>query len=43
MRVVGDLERLGLVLERRDREHRAEDLLLEDPHRVVPLKTVGSK
>src|SRR5450755_2919563 len=37
-RVVGDLERLGLVSERRHREHRAEDLLLEDPHLVVALQ-----
>ena len=37
-RVVGDLERLGVVGERGHREHRAEDLLLEDPHLVVALE-----
>src|SRR6188472_713401 len=33
-RVVRDLERLLLALERGHREHGAEDLLLEDPHVV---------
>src|SRR5690242_17480533 len=33
--VVRDRQRLGLVLERRDGQYRAEDLLLEDTHRVV--------
>src|SRR5437763_3177648 len=37
-RVVGDLQGLRLIAERRDREHRTEDLLLEDPHLVVPLE-----
>ena len=37
-RVVRDLERLLLGLERRHREHGAEDLLLEDPHLVVALE-----
>jgi hypothetical protein len=37
-RVVGDLQRLGLVLERGHREHRAEDLLLEDAHVVRALQ-----
>ena len=31
-------ERLVLVLERGDRDHRAEDLLLEDPHLVVAVE-----
>src|ERR1700694_2823296 len=35
-RVVGDLQSLRLVAERRHREHRPEDLLLEDAHLVVP-------
>src|SRR3954447_488271 len=35
-RVVGDRERLRLVLEGRDRQHGPEDLLLEHPHLVVP-------
>jgi ParB family chromosome partitioning protein len=34
-RVVGDRERVVGVLERRDRHHRAEDLLLEHAHLVV--------
>ena len=34
-RVVGDRDRLLLVLERDDRQHRAEDLLLRDAHVVV--------
>src|SRR6188768_1059919 len=37
-RVVRDLERVVLALERRHREHRAEDLLLEDPHLVPALE-----
>ena len=37
-RVVGDLERLGLVLEGGHGQHRAEDLLLEDAHLVVALE-----
>src|SRR4051812_13018576 len=37
-RVVGDRQRLFLVLERRHRNHRAEDLLLEDAHLVVALE-----
>ena len=40
-RVVGDVERLGLVLERGHRHDRTEDLLLEDPHLVVPLEDGG--
>src|SRR5690606_34717448 len=37
-RVVGDLERFLLVLEGRDRDDGAEDLLLEDAHLVVALE-----
>ena len=37
-RVVGDRQRLGVVLEGRDREDRPEDLLLEDPHLVMALE-----
>ena len=37
-RVIGDGERLGLVLEGRDGDDRAEDFLLEDPHLVVALQ-----
>src|SRR3990172_704825 len=36
--VVGDGERVRLVLEGRHRHHRPEDLLLEDPHAVVALE-----
>src|SRR3546814_20970321 len=36
--VVGDLERVGVVVEARHRAARAEDLLLEDPHLVVALE-----
>ena len=36
-RVVGDPQRIGLVLEGGHREHGAEDLLLEDPHVIGPL------
>ena len=36
--VVGDLERVVLVVEAGHRDDRAEDLLLEDPHRVVALE-----
>jgi len=32
------LQRLFLVMERRHRNHRPEDLLLEDPHLVIPLE-----
>src|SRR5664280_482259 len=37
-RVVGDRQRLGIVLERGHGEHGAEDLLLEDPHPIVTLE-----
>src|SRR5450631_4037533 len=37
-RVVGDLQRLLLITERRHREHRPEDLLLEHPHLVMALQ-----
>src|SRR5664279_5449221 len=36
--VVGDRQRLLVVLEGGDRQHRAEDLLLEHPHLVVALE-----
>src|SRR5665647_850943 len=36
--VVGDGQRLLVVLEGGDRQHRAEDLLLEHPHLVVALE-----
>src|SRR5665648_989679 len=38
LRVVGDPQRVRLVGERRQCEHRSEDLLLEDPHRVLTLE-----
>src|SRR5882757_5065877 len=37
-RVVGDLDGVVEVVEGRDRDDRAEDLLLEDPHPVVALE-----
>src|ERR1700692_1221800 len=37
-RVVGDRQRLLIVLEGRNRNHRPEDLLLEDAHLVVTLE-----
>src|SRR6185369_16951192 len=37
-RVVGDRERLVIILEGRDRNHRSENLLLEDAHLVVALE-----
>src|SRR6266496_1771875 len=39
--VIGDRQRVRLVGEGRDREHGAEDLLLEDPHLVVALEHGG--
>src|SRR5690606_23324593 len=36
--VVGDLHRIVEVVEGGDRQDRAEDLLLEDPHAVVALE-----
>ena len=37
-RVIGNMQRLFLVLEGRHRNHRPKDLLLEDAHLVVALK-----
>src|SRR5699024_1513872 len=39
--VVRDRDRLVVAVEPRQREHRTEDLLLEDPHRVVALEERG--
>src|SRR5262249_37703912 len=41
--VVGDPDRVLLVLERDHRHHRAEDLLLRDCHRVVHLREHGRR
>src|SRR5580658_318598 len=35
IRLIGDRDRLVLIVETNDAEHRAEDLLLRDPHTVV--------
>ena len=40
-RVVGDVQRVVQVAEGRHRQHRAEDLLLEDAHAVVALEDGG--
>ena len=37
-RVIGNRQRLVLILEGAYRNHRPKDLLLEDPHLVMPLK-----
>jgi ParB family chromosome partitioning protein len=39
--VVGDRQRVLVVFEGGDRQHRAEDLLLEHPHLVVALEHRG--
>src|SRR6516165_4397618 len=37
-RIVSDLQRFALILEGRDRHNRAENLLLEDAHLVIPAQ-----
>src|ERR1039458_9132979 len=37
-RVIADLHGVRFILEGRDGQYRAEDLLLEDPHLVVALE-----